>query len=49
MFQKDTNFLWIKIIAFDIEPTNFEKAMFDIDSEKWLDAIRFEMDAMEVN
>ncbi|XP_017970356.1 PREDICTED: uncharacterized protein LOC108660625 [Theobroma cacao] len=36
-------------LPIDKEPTNYEKAIFDIDSDKWLEAMKSEMDAMHVN
>ena len=36
-------------MPYDIEPINFEEAMSDIDSDKWLEAMRYKMNPIEVN
>ena len=37
------------VLPINDEPTTYEEAISDIHSNKWLEAIRFEMDAMHVN
>ncbi|XP_017972528.1 PREDICTED: uncharacterized mitochondrial protein AtMg00820-like [Theobroma cacao] len=36
-------------LPIDKEPTTYEEAIFDIDSDKWLEATKFETDAKHVN
>ena len=37
------------VLPIDEEPTPYHEAIFDIDSDKWFEVMRSEMDAMHVN